>query len=304
MYKKLSYRAIIELAAPHTWVASIFPVILAGLLAYAFGYGIKPIFFLISLLISILLQAAVNTINDYVDFVKGADNAESCPDTKDAAIVYHNINPKHALLVGILFITAATILGVILCILVSWWLIAFGIVGVLILVFYSMGPLPISYTPFGEITSGFIMGGIITLATYYVLTGVFSIMVLYYASPLIITIGLIMLTNNSCDIIKDKEADRHTLPIILGAKNSHTLLILGFIFSILIVAHIGFWHFRAGSFIAIIMAIHSFFYIKSYLKIQLNLDNRRKAMVTTLKLVKTINIYYLIIILLGVVLHG
>jgi 1,4-dihydroxy-2-naphthoate octaprenyltransferase len=304
MYNKLTFKAVKELAAPHTWVASIFPVLLGTLLACAFGHSFNLLIFLGTLAVSVLLQSAVNTLNDYMDFVKGADDATNCPDAHDAAMVYHNINPKTALGVAIVFIALAAVLGLLLCLASSFWLLLFGAFGLPILLFYSAGPLPISYTPLGEITSGFVMGGIITMAVYYALTVSFEPMVLYYASPLILTIGLIMLTNNGCDIIKDKEASRHTLPILLGQKNTKLLLIIGFILAILMVAHLGFWHFHDGSPLAIIMAIHCFFYLKAYLKIPLDLAHRRQALGTTLKLVKTINIYYLLIILAEVLLNG
>lgn len=304
MHNKLTIRAVKELAAPHTWPASIFPVLLGTLLASAFGYSFRPLVFLGTLAVAVLLQSAVNTLNDYADFIKGADNAENCPDAHDAAMVYHNIAPRTALYVAIAFIAAAALCGFLLCLASSFWLLAFGIFGVLILVFYSMGPLPLSYTPFGEIASGFVMGGIIPLATYYANTASFEPMVLYAAVPLMITIGLIMLTNNGCDIEKDIAANRRTLPILLGQKNTKRLLMAGFIFTLLTVAHLGFWHFRLGSPLAIVMVVHCFFYLKAYTTIPLDIPHRRLAMGTTLKLVKTVNTYYLFIILVEVLFRG
>ena len=46
------------------------------------------------LAICILMQASVNTFNDYYDFVKGADSEEDNVDVTDAVLVYNHINPR------------------------------------------------------------------------------------------------------------------------------------------------------------------------------------------------------------------
>nr|WP_308589994.1 prenyltransferase [uncultured Megasphaera sp.] len=48
----------------------------------------------------------------------------------------------------------------------------------------------------------------------------FDFSVLPVALPLIISIGLIMMTNNTSDIEKDREAKRRTLPALLGRKKA------------------------------------------------------------------------------------
>ena len=71
--------------------------------------------------------------------------------------------------------------------------------------------------------SGFVMGGLIPLACYQALTKCFDPLMLVWALPTIIGVGLIMLTNNTCDVEKDIESGRKTLPVLLGRSRARTL---------------------------------------------------------------------------------
>lgn len=73
----LTPKLIVELAAPHTWSASVIPVFFAACLAVGDTHSLSAITTIVLLLISILMQSAVNTINDYFDYVKGADTIDN-----------------------------------------------------------------------------------------------------------------------------------------------------------------------------------------------------------------------------------
>lgn len=228
-----------QLAAPHTWPASIFPVLLAVALAIAAGGRFETIdtgycfagvpsggsgevgtvsglMVCVLLVICVCLQSAVNTINDYFDYVKGTDTADNQDDPTDAVLVYNNVNPKSALHFAIGLIVVAFLLGAYVIWCAGWIPLVIACVGVVIIFLYSGGRTPISYLPIGELVSGFTMGGLITLACYQALTLRFDWMVLLYAVPVMLGIALIMMTNNGCDIEKDVLAHRRTLPVLLG----------------------------------------------------------------------------------------
>jgi len=217
----LTPRFMLQLAAPHTWPASIFPVLLAVCFALMTGGlrgtgSISAVMAVVLLLICVLLQSAVNTVNDYFDYAKGTDTAENQADPSDAVLVYNDIDPKSALWYAIALIAVAFLLGG-YCIWCAGWIpLAIALVGVLVIFLYSGGRTPISYLPLGEAVSGFTMGGLITLASYYCLTLRFDVLVLAWSIPLMLGISLIMLTNNGCDMDKDIEAGRRTLPVLLG----------------------------------------------------------------------------------------
>ena len=102
-YQKFTVRMAVQLAAPHTWPAAILPALVATSAAAATGHAISPIMACVLLAICILMQASVNTFNDYYDFVKGADSADDDVEVSDATLVYNNVNPACALRLGIGF---------------------------------------------------------------------------------------------------------------------------------------------------------------------------------------------------------
>jgi 1,4-dihydroxy-2-naphthoate octaprenyltransferase len=219
-WRSLSLRAVVELAAPHTWGASVMPVILAAALSWAdTGLLSFPLFYSM-LATSVCLQSAVNTLNDYSDFISGADTAENCTDPTDQSIIYHDYEPVLAFAVGIGFIGLALLCGLYAVLTAGVMLLAFGAFGAAVLFFYSYGIKPLCYTPLGEFTSGVVMGGIIPFACYYGFTGRFEPWVLVYSIPLVLSIAHIMLTNNACDIEKDAEVNRITMPVRIGRSAS------------------------------------------------------------------------------------
>ena len=213
----------LQIAAPHTWPAAILPALIAMACAAANGHAVSAVMALVLLAICILMQAAVNTFNDYYDYVKGSDSAEDNVDPTDAVLVYNNVNPRSALMLAVGFLVVAFALGAYVIWQAGWIPLAIGIVGAIVVVLYSAGKTPISYLPIGELMSGFVMGGLIPLACYQALTKCFDPIMLVWALPTIIGVGLIMLTNNTCDVEKDIESGRKTLPVLLGRSRARTL---------------------------------------------------------------------------------
>lgn len=213
----------LQIAAPHTWPAAILPALIAMACAAANGHAVSAVMALVLLAICILMQAAVNTFNDYYDYVKGSDSAEDNVDPADAVLVYNNVNPRSALMLAVGFLVVAFALGAYVIWQAGWIPLAIGIVGAIVVVLYSAGKTPISYLPIGELMSGFVMGGLIPLACYQAITKRFDPIMLVWALPTIIGVGLIMLTNNTCDVEKDIESGRKTLPVLLGRSRACTL---------------------------------------------------------------------------------
>lgn len=232
-YQPFTLKLVWQEIAPHTWPAAIIPVLLAVALSTLLPHrmiagavvgatmtsadNVSAFTVFVLLAICILMQSSVNVFNDYFDYVKGVDTVEnSSDDVTDAVLVYNNINPKAALSLAVGLLAAAFMAGMYIVAIAGWIPLAIGVVGALFVALYSGGKTPISYYPIGEAVSGVVMGGLITLACTYVLTGTLDFLVLVWSLPVIIGIGLIMMTNNTCDIEKDIDANRKTLPVLLG----------------------------------------------------------------------------------------
>lgn len=178
---------------------------------------------LLMALCAVLAQSAANTLNDYQDFKKGLDSAQTILDETDASIVYNRINPRQALYFALSCLMAAALCGVGVVVLSDPVLLVWGLVAAMILVLYSLGPKPLSYLPLGELASGLVMGGIITAATFYAMTLSMAALVLAVAVVPTLGIAMIMLTNNTCDIQRDRNVGRRTLPIVLGLSAARLL---------------------------------------------------------------------------------
>ena len=222
-YQALTPKMAWLLAAPHTWPASILPVAVAVAAAYSAIGTLSISMCVVLLVICVLMQSAVNTFNDYFDYVKGTDSEDDNVEENDAILVYNNVDPKAALRLAVGMLIAAFLLGLYPIIVAGWIPLAIAAVGAVIVVLYSGGKTPISYLPIGELVSGGVMGGLIPLACFHVLTGIFEPFMLVWALPTIIGVGLIMLTNNTCDIEKDVLAERKTLPVKLGRNRAVSL---------------------------------------------------------------------------------
>jgi len=215
-YKRLTLRSIVQLAAPQTWSASVMPVVLAAALTIVWTGSINVLLFFSLLATSVCLQCAVNTLNDYSDFISGVDKRENCNDPTDASIIYHDYEPVLAFVIGVAFIILALICGLYALFTIGPELLIFGGIGAAVVFLYSYGPRPLCYTPVGEVLSGVVMGGIIPVACVYAMTGVLSWQAVVISVPIILTIGLIMLTNNGSDVEKDLASDRLTVPARIG----------------------------------------------------------------------------------------
>lgn len=306
LYSLLTPKAVKELLSPHTWVASIAPVLLGASLAIGFAdyhslvAAPKAIVgFTLMLITAVLLQSAVNVLNDYVDFKKGTDTADNCVDVTDASIVFNNINPKDALKVALWCLGAAAVSGLTVVFMTDIITLGIGLAGAATVALYSAGPKPISYQPLGEFVSGFVMGELITFATYYVLTGYLNWWVLAYALPAFFTIALIMQANNTCDVARDKEAGRRTLPILLGQKLSGHVMASINVISLIIMAAVGALYFIWGVWIVAIALALSWRNIRTLWSLEYGPATRPLAMGTAVKQAVILNVSYILMILIG-----
>jgi 1,4-dihydroxy-2-naphthoate polyprenyltransferase len=230
--KQRGFRVWWQLTRPHTLTAAFVPVLLGTALAIQ-GTHIHLGLFVAMLLACLLIQAATNMFNEYYDFVRGLDTAESVG--IGGAIVRDGIKPKTVLLLAFTLYAVAMLLGVYICLSTSWWLAAIGSISMSMGYLYTGGPYPIAYTPFGELFAGFFMGCLIVLISFFIQTGTVTTTAILISIPISILVGAILLANNIRDLDGDKEFGRKTLAILLGRTNAIRLLAGMFIVSYLLV---------------------------------------------------------------------
>jgi len=328
-YRALTPRAALQLAAPPTWVASIGPVLVGGLAAFAlradvltttvtrlshhsFLSGIlhQPILsvktivlWCLMLICAVAAQSAANTLNDYKDFVAGTDTEENCVDTTDASIIYNHLEPHTARNFGIACLVVALAAGIAVAVMSSLWLLLVGGVGILALLSYSYGPSPISYLPLGEVISGLTFGLLIAMATFIALTRAWSWWLLIPCLQQVISIGLIMMTNNTCDIERDIEAGRKTLPVLLGRKRSLIVIAVGNLLALVTI-----WVFALllGGLYSVPVIIACFFVTRLFMRfstLRFDAQDRPQAMGTSVKMARVLALTNCAVLLLFALWH-
>jgi 1,4-dihydroxy-2-naphthoate polyprenyltransferase len=215
-----------QLMRPHTLTAAFVPVFIGTALAMTHTTINIPLFGTM-LLACLFIQAATNMFNEYYDFKRGLDNEHSVG--IGGAIVRDGVHPKTVLISAFSFYGLALLLGVYICMNSSWWLALIGLICMAVGYFYTGGPLPIAYTPFGEIVAGLFMGVIIILISFFIQVGNVTPQSILISIPIGILVGAILLSNNIRDLDGDKEFGRKTLAILLGKKGAVILLASMFI---------------------------------------------------------------------------
>lgn len=217
-----------QLTRPHTLTASFVPVLLGTALAIhetTIHFGL----FFAMLIASLLIQAATNMFNEYYDYKRGLDNEDSVG--IGGTIVRDGVKPRTIMQLALGLYLISILIGVYICMNTSWWLAAIGLFSMVIGYLYTGGPLPIAYTPFGELFAGFFMGMGFILISFFIQTGTVSLTSILVSIPIFILVGAILLSNNIRDLDGDKEFGRKTLAILLGRKNAIYLLAGMFIVS-------------------------------------------------------------------------
>lgn len=202
-----------KLLRPHTLTASFVPVSIGSALAYVDGFFNIPLF-IAMLIASILIQAATNMFNEYYDYKRGLDNEKSVG--IGGTIVRDGVHPKVILGLGIAFFFVALLLGLYITLQTTYWIAVIGAVSMLMGYLYTGGPVPIAYTPFGEVFAGFFMGFVIIQISYFIHTDMLTRESVLISIPISILIAAILTANNIRDHEGDKANGRKTLVILLG----------------------------------------------------------------------------------------
>lgn len=226
--RETGWRIWWQLLRPHTLTASFVPVLIGTALALPTTSIDIPVFAAM-LLASILIQSATNMFNEYYDYKRGLDTAESVG--IGGAIVRHGISPKTVMTIAISFCIASMLLGIYICISSTWWLALVGTICIAVGYLYTGGPVPIAYTPFGELTAGVFMGLIIILISFYIQTETITLTSFLISVPISILIGNILMANNIRDRKGDQQNGRKTLAILLGHQGAVRLLSILFTLS-------------------------------------------------------------------------
>jgi len=196
--------------------ATLIPVLLGILVAAAEGAFDLPAA-LLTLVGAASVHLGVNVANDVFDTLSGADDRNVNP-TKysggSRVIQYGLVSLRGMTLLAVVFYALGLTVGlVLLATRGSPALLAIGVLGTLVSVFYTAPPVRLAYRGLGEIAVGLGFGPLMVLGAYVVQTrGELSAGAAVASLPIAILVALILYVNEVPDRHADAAAGKWTLP--------------------------------------------------------------------------------------------
>lgn len=214
---KRPWHAWLLAARPQTWIASLAPVLMGGMLAPSRD----PLLWTCTFCFALFLQIGANFANDLFDFLQGADTQERKGPKR--AVQQRWISPKQ-MQVGTALVLGCALLFAIPCLLqAGWWSYPLALLATLCAIGYTAGTKSFGYLGLGEGVVFLFFGPVAFLGTYFLQTGEISTSALFASLAPGCLSSAILLSNNLRDAITDQKASKKTLVVRLGIPFGQTL---------------------------------------------------------------------------------
>ncbi len=176
-----------------------------------------------------------NFFNDYSDGIRGVDDHRAGP----ARLVGSGqATPRQVFRHGLALYAVGALTGLVLAVLVSWWVLALTVALALGGWFYTGGARPYGYRGFGEISIFVYHGVVFVCAPAAIQLGHVPPIALAASVPLGFLACALLTTNNLRDIPTDAAAGKITLAVRMGAGPTRQLYVLcvaaAFVFALLL----------------------------------------------------------------------
>ena len=214
---------------------SLSGIIVGNGLAYGSDQFSLVILYL-SLATTIAFQVLSNFANDYGDGVKGTDNESRIG---PARVLQQGLLTREELKRGIQICAAVSLVFIFALIYVAFGtsdllysliFIILGIASVVAAIKYTVGSNAYGYRALGDLFVFLFFGGVSVLGSYFLQAQEFQIDLILPATALgLLSVGVLNL-NNMRDIHTDKEVNKITMAVLLGASLSkayHAFLLIG-----------------------------------------------------------------------------
>lgn len=227
----MKIKEFLKLVEIQTKVASVFPMILGFLysrLIFGNFRSLPSLLFFLSLL---SLDMGTTALNHFADYKKDKTKRGYGYEVHNP-LSSGNLHQGKVRIIILSLFGLSLVFGLFLVWQSDYVVLLLGLFSGFMALLYSKGPVPISYTPLGEVFSGSLMGGIIFFIAVYIQNisqgwvayqgGRLSLQIdvllsiLLVSLPFVLGISNIMLANNICDREEDIKNGRHTLVSYLG----------------------------------------------------------------------------------------
>ena len=216
------FSAFVEIARPFSFTASSIPVLAAGAIALTQSkFELIP--FLLALAASVLLHVGTNITNEIYDVRNGVDSITS--PRASLALLKGRLTEKEAFgIVGGAFLLAI-LLSLPMIALRGYAVILLGLTGLVLGYGYTAPPFQYKYKAMGLPLVFILMGPLMVMGGYFVITGELSWTPLIASIPIGLLVTAILHGNEWRDIGDDARFGIGTLSALMGRKRAHLIYI-------------------------------------------------------------------------------
>jgi 1,4-dihydroxy-2-naphthoate octaprenyltransferase len=208
-------------ARPRTLAISVAPV----LVGTAAASTVDEVIWwraLAALVVAVALQVGVNYANDYSDGVRGTDRERRGPLRLTASGV---ATPNAVRNAAALSFAIAAVVGLLVSIVVSPWLLLVGLVAIAAAVLYTGGPRPYGYEGLGELSVLVFFGFVATGGSAFVQLHRVPAVAWWASLAMGLPACAILLANNIRDLETDRVAGKRTVAVRVGRRRAQRLFV-------------------------------------------------------------------------------
>ena len=193
---------------PWTLHGAVVPVLIGGFIAFRYidVDAAAVAIFILTIIAGCLLQSAANLLNTYGDFKKGTDTVEN--ETRSPELVTGVLKPKDVKMMGLACLALTCAIGVVFIFYIGWKILIFGALAMAGAGLYTA---VYKYHALGQANVFVMMGVLMPLGTYFVLTGELAWEPVVIGLPNAFLITGVLGGNEMRDYYDDKEANVGTL---------------------------------------------------------------------------------------------
>ncbi len=211
-----SVGAWVQVFRPFSYTASIIPVLLGAALTVYFQQSAQWMLLPLIIIASILLQAGTNLVSEYFDYKKGVDRPETYGSSR--VLVEQLLDPKTVLWVGMGCFALTAAIGLVFIAIIGLPIFIIGVIGLAGGFFYTATPAAYKYFGLGDLFVFCLMGPLMVIGSFLVLTGGYTHDVLLISLPVGFLVAAILSGNNLRDIYHDRQAKINTAATLLGHR--------------------------------------------------------------------------------------
>jgi len=207
-----------EMVRPFAFTGSFVPITAGATLAAVDGRFSWPLF-LAALAAGILIQSGTNVVNEVFDVRQGIDTITS--PRASHAVLKGRFTERGAYLFAVSLFAAACAIGIGLAYVRGPAIIALGVLGIVAGYTYTAPPFQYKYKAVGLPMIFLIMGPIMTVGSYYAVSGTADLKSLVLSVPVGLLVAAIVHGNDWRDIGDDSRAGIVTPSILFGREWAH-----------------------------------------------------------------------------------